>query len=275
MNDEKARYEIRVACVQAPDSLMGVPLPVDVVSASGMVVRTVVTVGQKDPTIVSVKKPGRYLVRAELPSGPLVAEEIAVPDATDEKGLAFAAVPLDLRAEQAAKGVVKKDQPLLALGPSWPRVPFNRQFNRYIIMPENEEMMYGTWADAGSEPIKDSSPTVVLDFGLFDRWRGGANGNAVTSRSVIAIRSAGSQGVDLPGRKEAGLPGSVKLAKHPGWSQDGRQWRPLLAWTPPQPAVSPPRQTLILWPPAEGAVTLNLLPDSDPGGDAEIPPLLQ
>ena len=83
MSDETARYEIRITTTQVPDALMSVPLPVEVVSADGRVVRTVVTVGQMNPTIVPVKQPGRYIVRAELPSGPLVAEEVSLPEKTD------------------------------------------------------------------------------------------------------------------------------------------------------------------------------------------------
>ena len=66
--------KVQITSIHVPDALAGVPLPVEIVGANGMVQRTVLILGEGATRVVDVKAPGSYVVRAELPSGRWLAD---------------------------------------------------------------------------------------------------------------------------------------------------------------------------------------------------------
>lgn len=93
-------FELQIRFLHVPDALVGIPLPAEVVSATGSVQPVVLTVAEDQPVTTQVSAPGRYLVRAELPSGRWVAQAADVPEnpATPKPPSATATLDLEVPA---------------------------------------------------------------------------------------------------------------------------------------------------------------------------------
>lgn len=246
-------HRVQITSIHVPEALVGVPLPVEIVGASGSVQRAVLILSEGATRAVDVKDPGDYVVRAELPSGRWLA---ATATATTGAGsgeeplgsgsqavLDFAAAEtrMDemLQPEVAAQTVAKNIPPRVS-----------------AAAPPVANL------DAGFEAMAAPAPPAGLEFGLFGSWVDvkGSDTAPAHRTAVIEWRTPWT---------EFALPGNLRLPESLGWSADTTQWRPTLVRV-----TNLGERALVVTPSAYAGSSLTLLPDPDTGLDPQAPPLL-
>ena len=239
-------FELQIRFLHVPDALVGIPLPAEVVSATGSVQPVVLTVAEDQPVTTQVSAPGRYLVRAELPSGRWVAQAADVPEnpATPKPPSATATLDLEVPAP-AAKPTSPTEPHGSWLKGAWKT--FGYRFGKLLY--------------AGPE-----FPRLRLEFGWFEKW-----GEASAEGIDLVLRQ------DAAAMRQVDLPGSVALHPHPGWVPgwvgDRLQVRPLFVYCRTLNVEAASGRPLLIWPPAEGDQPLKLEVD-DKNHNPDAPPLL-
>jgi hypothetical protein len=256
MTPVATRLGIEITCVGVPEELAGVPLSFEIVSPRGAARRLLLAPEEGQRTTELVDLPGRYLVRAELPSGDRLAETVTVPEPAEGQ-TAFSAVTLDF--SMANKSVAPQEPPA------------EREVLRGSTRSAELPPMLGSVLGAapGASPIFESlsfgvndPPLSTLSYGFFQHWIG----SAPTENTLVA---------EARGDQLISFPGDLVLAAHPGWSSNTTQWRPLLACVKLPPVDGETEtEALVVWPPSSGKQPLHLVADSSPGVNQTAAPLL-
>jgi len=257
MSDKAVHYEIKITSVHVPRSLRGVRLPFEIIPQEGEAKRSLITLQEKHTETESVKWPGSYLVRTVLPSGQLIAKTTIVPQPTGPKGEASSEVTLDFGeyitvAEANEPSILETSNKYLPSRRGAVKKP--SRIRRMIWF-----MKRGVSAD----------PRVSCDYGMFVRWSPEASDESLeTSSDALVIKPIGEASTSLPG--------NIEMERHPGWTPNSREWRPLLMRSRfSLPMFGTERQeALLICPPSHHPPPLTLLPDPDPGVNSNAPSLL-
>jgi hypothetical protein len=278
----QTRYRLAIATRNFPEALAGAPLPVEIIPEKGRARRIVVTLSG-DQTLEDVAEPGRYLVRATLPSGYCTAQVATVVDEPDAQGTAVGAAALDfsgesaepvLAARKAGKSEASRAGRGQGRGTSTDgfKAVVRRGFNSLgaltgfgIAPPSDFEGVESSTAASDTAPAAEDAAAVSYVWGVFERWKpapaggstpGGMSASGMTaSGATLLVQRRGSGVVDPRGR----------IVPPAG---DGRMVLIEVALPPPEGEV------LIAWLPDASRRPARLLHDSDRGPQLGGPPLL-
>ena len=271
------RYQVEITCTGVPEALQGVPLAFEVVAPDGTVRRGLLTPAEGGRTTQLVPRPGRYLVRTELPSREWVTETAIVAEPQPSQEAVTGEAKLDFGAAEPGllESIRGREAP-----PSPPQLLF-RHVVRPSLFQERADADTGNLGSSSEPPMllerpgrrslsmeradadtaTPDPPEVALDYGLFRDWR-------VDPEVTLTIDRKGSSVISLPG--------DLALAEHPGWSPDTSEWRPVFvrAVLPAEKEGQPAQEALIVWPPSAGMQPLILEPMQDLGVNQLAPSML-
>lgn len=243
----ESRYGITLVCAHVPEELEGVPVPLEIVPAAGAPRRLVLELSEGRSWREPVAGPGRYFVRAELPSGQWIGETATVEETPQAQPDVETEVTLDFGAEEALSFQVVES---VFRSPS---LFASRPLSVQPVWTRNK-VIRGTAARADDAPIP-------LTYGVFETWADPPD-DGLSRTQTLRMRRVGRGITQLPGR--------FTLSEHPGAGQDTTKWRPLLV------QLSTPEigSTVLVWPPSQGEQTLELVPDPETRANPHAPPLL-
>ena len=245
--DPPVRSSFRIEAINIPETLVDASLPVEVFFPDDRREWAEVELRDGSVTVVNVEQPGRYDLRAELPSGRTVRCSVEVLEAAREPVTAR----LDLRNQMSGQ----EGEPVGMLTAS-KRVPRHLVASYMFVAP-------GSIADGISEPVARVVTPNVRGC-LFDRWAV-APPEAAGNLDVVVRFAAAA--FDLPLGRDVAF-----SEPHPGYVSDQRQARPMLLVI--RDMVQGDRETLVIVPPTAARPRVTLLLDPDRNGDPASPQLL-
>lgn len=293
---------VEVTGMNIPAALMGVPLPIEAVSADGSVEGGVLTLQPGVKTTLTLPQPGNFLVRAKLPSGKWIAVKTTVEAGPDGGLAAPVLVGLDFGTAASTTAIrltpPNTDREIPVGRPEPPPLLLAKVLPKSLSLLTDVTEGITRLSTAGVKSLmrslnldvsaiaEDAAPPndreialppemreasedgigLVLDYGLFQEWTTEPGGEeSGRPRPVLVIQSAGT--LTSP------LPGSVKFPQI-GAPPDARDWKPLLVRTQiKQGRGAPMTEALLVCPPSSDWKPMLILPDTDTSANPTSPPL--
>lgn len=271
------RFRVRVECTDVPESLLGVPVSVEVVSEAGVSERVTLSLGASSREEVAVGGPGAYLVRTQLPSGQWISGTTTVPERPEKRGDDAAVAPARLsfgaRKPRAGRvhadiydtdiavaiaeiaGAGNADEPIDAIRTGSKSLPARSGFS-HARVPRS-----GAAMETKAAPLPTVPDRVELRCGFFGGWE--EDRDPGTGRTQLSLRL---EEASVTAPSNIALPGDFVLRRHPGESGGTQAWKPLLVRARLRFDAARDRKAdaLLVWPPTgDASPRLNLRPDRD------------
>ncbi len=230
-----------------PESLEDVPLPIEIFGPDDKLSWTVVQLLEDEKTEVKTSNFGIYDLRAELPSGEWIRLQIDIPESSNQPP----SIILDLK---------KLEDISNEIGQAKVINPPKRTIKRFL------SSIFSRWF---STKLPDKKEPIQFKGWLFEKWDEPKNNEkeSICLRCKPALKLHGMQ-----------LSLQTKLKEHLGWSEIGRERRPMLLETEynylDNSNIEESSAVLVILPPAAREPCVTFSPNLNPHPDPSVPRLL-
>lgn len=191
MSQPDRHYQLSIKALDVPDRLKGAPVSVEIIPEHGSAQRTMLTLSDT-ASLHTVESPGKYFIRATLPSGRLIVDRATVPENTAEEP--FGSAELDFGDHHPVRVPVTQD------GLSVGRPVFRSALTSFGsairgLLGGDEATNPRLSRGSQTQPLRIGPGEKPYAWGSFDSWKEGT--------PTLVVRRGGSGVIDSNGRISA------------------------------------------------------------------------